>query len=154
MAFFQSDAEKKDDEGSIEFSLAGLFKIMCCVHRKPDNGEKAQLLIISDQLNALNKRLDSIERVVNPQGSLTSGRKSISSRSSMRSGMGPAVGAGIMTGLGVETNLSIVDEDGDDENSMYDGNSQPESEINGIFKSYRISSCFFFLLLKFHEQKF
>jgi hypothetical protein len=104
---------------------------MCCVHRKPDNGEKAQLLIISDQLAALNKRLDSIERVVNPQGSLTSGRKSISSRSSIRSGMGPSAGAGIMTGMAPETNLSVVDEYGDDEDSLYDGDSQPASEIMG-----------------------
>jgi chitin synthase len=63
LSFFQqTSGDKPEDEGSLEFSLAGLFKIMCCVHRKPDNGEKHQLLCISESLTALNKRLDTIER--------------------------------------------------------------------------------------------
>lgn len=60
--FQQTNGDKPEDEGSVEFSLAGLFKIMCCVHRKPETGEKQQLLCISESLTALNKRLDNIER--------------------------------------------------------------------------------------------
>ena len=65
LSFFQqTTGDKPEDEGSVEFSLAGLFKIMCCVHRKPDNVEKTQLLLISESLTALNKRLDNMERLL------------------------------------------------------------------------------------------
>lgn len=62
LSFFQMSGDKPEDEGSIEFSFAGLFKLMCCVHRKPDSAEKLQLMAISDSLTALGKRLESIER--------------------------------------------------------------------------------------------
>ena len=49
------------EEGSLELSFAGLFKIMCCTHQKAVD-EKQQLLRIADTLESLNKRLDVIER--------------------------------------------------------------------------------------------
>ena len=62
LGLFRRTSDKNEDQGSIEFSLAGLFKIMCCVAAKPDT-EKAQLLLISASLSELNKRLDGIERL-------------------------------------------------------------------------------------------
>ena len=59
--FFQSSAMGADEEGSVEFSFAGLFKIMFCTHQKAVD-EKQQLVRIATTLETLNKRLDSIER--------------------------------------------------------------------------------------------
>jgi chitin synthase len=60
--FLSRDGKGKDDEeGSLEFSLAGLFKCMCCTHPK-NSEEKVQLLRIADSLDKLNRRLDNIER--------------------------------------------------------------------------------------------
>lgn len=50
-----------DDEGSIEFSLAGLFKCMLCTHKK-DGEEKIQLLHIAESLDGLGKKLEVIEK--------------------------------------------------------------------------------------------
>lgn len=50
-----------DTEGSLEFSFAGLFKLMCCTHPKSVN-EGEQLLRIADSLDKVTKRLDSIEK--------------------------------------------------------------------------------------------
>lgn len=50
-----------DDEGSIEISLAGLFKCMLCTHQKSTD-EKQQLLHIADSLDTLNKKLHNIEK--------------------------------------------------------------------------------------------
>ncbi|XP_042240833.1 chitin synthase chs-2-like isoform X2 [Homarus americanus] len=52
--------KENDDEGSIEFSLAGLFKIMCCVHPKV-NDERQQLASIANSLDILKKRFETIE---------------------------------------------------------------------------------------------
>ncbi|XP_050718358.1 chitin synthase chs-2-like isoform X3 [Eriocheir sinensis] len=52
--------QQNDDEGSIEFSLAGLFKIMCCVHPKPSD-ERQQLASIANSLDILKKRFETIE---------------------------------------------------------------------------------------------
>jgi chitin synthase len=52
---------KEEEEGSFEFSLAGLFKCMCCTHPKGGE-EKLQLLRIADSLEKLNTRMDNIER--------------------------------------------------------------------------------------------
>nr|XP_045601815.1 chitin synthase chs-2-like isoform X3 [Procambarus clarkii] len=49
-----------DDEGSIEFSLAGLFKIICCVHPRSTN-EHDQLASIANSLEILKKRFETIE---------------------------------------------------------------------------------------------
>lgn len=53
------------DEGSIEFSLAGLIKVMLCTHPKSVD-EKQQLLRIAESLDSLGRRLDTIERFVHP----------------------------------------------------------------------------------------
>ena len=54
---FLYTTDTTETEGSMEFSLAGLFKCMCCVHNKPD--EKAK---IATTLEAIQKRLESIEK--------------------------------------------------------------------------------------------
>ena len=59
LGFLHRD-QQNDDEGSIEFSLAGLFKIMCCVHPKP-NDERQQLASIANSLDILKKRFETIE---------------------------------------------------------------------------------------------
>jgi chitin synthase len=60
LGFFNSSMTDSE-EGSLELSFAGLFKIMCCTHQKAVD-EKQQLLRIADTLESLNKRLDVIER--------------------------------------------------------------------------------------------
>lgn len=64
LGFFKSATGGSDEEGSLEFSFAGLFKIMCCTHQKAVD-EKQQLLHIAQTLDQLNKRLDVIERYLN-----------------------------------------------------------------------------------------
>ncbi|XP_026669106.1 chitin synthase chs-2 isoform X2 [Ceratina calcarata] len=56
-----------DDEGSIEISLAGLFKCMFCTHGQASN-EKQQLVTIAESLEQVGKRLEAIERAVDPHG--------------------------------------------------------------------------------------
>ena len=64
MGFLNGTGSGKDsDEGSIEFSLAGLFKIMLCTHPKSLD-EKHQLLRIAESLDSLSRRLETIERFV------------------------------------------------------------------------------------------
>lgn len=61
LGFLQNGGTSEDDAGSIEISLAGLFKCMLCTHQ--NNGEeKVQLIHISDTLEKLNKRLEHIEK--------------------------------------------------------------------------------------------
>ena len=60
LGFFKN-AGNDSEEGSLEFTFAGLFKSMCCTHQKAVD-EKQQLLRIADTLESLNKRLDAIER--------------------------------------------------------------------------------------------
>ncbi|CAH1115687.1 unnamed protein product [Psylliodes chrysocephalus] len=67
LGFLQNGGENNDDEGSIEISLAGLFRCMLCTHQKAGD-EKAQLIHIGDSLDSLGKRLDHIERVIDPSG--------------------------------------------------------------------------------------
>ena len=55
---------KDSDEGSIEFSLAGLIKVMFCTHPKSVD-EKHQLLRIAESLDSLGRRLETLERFVN-----------------------------------------------------------------------------------------
>lgn len=62
LGFLQGGAgTNNDDEGSIELSLAGLFKCMLCTHKK-DGEEKIQLMHIADSLDMLGKRLETIEK--------------------------------------------------------------------------------------------
>lgn len=53
---------KRDEEdGAIDFSLAGLFRCMLCTHPR-DKSETVHLLQIADQLKEINDRLDDLER--------------------------------------------------------------------------------------------
>lgn len=62
LGFLQGGGGTSDDDaGSIEISLAGLFKCMLCTHQS-NGDEKAQLINISDTLERLAKRLDHIEK--------------------------------------------------------------------------------------------
>lgn len=62
LGFLQgSQGTNDDEEGSIEISLAGLFKCMLCTHQK-DSDEKNQLVHIANSLDQLNKRIHTIER--------------------------------------------------------------------------------------------
>lgn len=60
LGFLHRDGAPDDDEGSLEFSFAGLFKLMCCVHPKP-NHEQEQLASIASSLDILKKRFENIE---------------------------------------------------------------------------------------------
>ncbi|XP_014369974.2 chitin synthase chs-2 isoform X3 [Papilio machaon] len=70
---FLPGVNNNEEEGSIEFSFAGLFKCLLCTHPK-GNEEKVQLLHIASTLEKLEKKLDTIERTVDPHG-LNRGRK-------------------------------------------------------------------------------
>ncbi|XP_044753059.1 chitin synthase chs-2 isoform X2 [Coccinella septempunctata] len=89
LGFLQNGGTNDDDAGSIEISLAGLFKCMLCTHQSPSD-EKAQLIQIADSLEGLSKRLDSIERAVDPVGH-TSRKRSVSasSRGDRHNNLGP-----------------------------------------------------------------
>lgn len=54
-------SKQADEDGAIEFSLAGLFKCMLCTHPS-DKSETVHLLQIADQLKEINGRLDDLER--------------------------------------------------------------------------------------------
>nr|AYU65265.1 chitin synthase A isoform 2 [Atta sexdens] len=78
LGFLQNGAgNNDDDQGSIEISLAGLFKCLLCTHGKP-SAEKQQLVAIAESLEQLGKRLETIERAVDPH-SHVSGRRRASS---------------------------------------------------------------------------
>ncbi|XP_011053054.1 PREDICTED: uncharacterized protein LOC105145297 isoform X2 [Acromyrmex echinatior] len=78
LGFLQNGAgNNDDDQGSIEISLAGLFKCLLCTHGKP-SAEKQQLVAIAESLEQLGKRLETIERAVDPH-SQVSGRRRPSS---------------------------------------------------------------------------
>ncbi|XP_076168647.1 hyaluronan synthase-like protein kkv [Ptiloglossa arizonensis] len=68
LGFLQNGVGSNDDEkGSIEVSLAGLFKCMFCTHGQTSN-EKQQLVAIAESLEQLGKRLETMERVLDPHG--------------------------------------------------------------------------------------
>ena len=119
LGFFKSTTGGSDEEGSLEFSFAGLFKIMCCTHQKPID-EKQQLLRIASTLDTLNKRLDAIERAVDPHGAVIGPtRRRSASRTSARGAIG-AIGP---------DGLASVHEDG--EGSNFNDDSDDESENMG-----------------------
>ncbi|XP_024224435.1 chitin synthase chs-2 isoform X2 [Bombus vosnesenskii] len=77
LGFLQSGVGSNDDEeGSIEISLSGLFKCMFCTHGQTSN-EKQQLVAIAESLEQVSKRLEVIERAVDPHG-VTSRRRASS----------------------------------------------------------------------------
>ncbi|XP_076547550.1 hyaluronan synthase-like protein kkv isoform X4 [Osmia lignaria lignaria] len=66
LGFLQNGVgSNEDEEGSIEISLAGLFKCMFCTHGQTSN-EKQQLVAIAESLEQVGKRLEVIERAVDP----------------------------------------------------------------------------------------
>lgn len=68
LSFLQGGAgENGDEEGSIELSLAGLFRCMFCTHGKTSD-EKAQLTHIADSLTTIQKKIETIEHIVDPHG--------------------------------------------------------------------------------------
>ncbi|KAB0798176.1 hypothetical protein PPYR_09169 [Photinus pyralis] len=81
LGFLQGGGTSEDDAGSIEISLAGLMKIMLCTHQS-DQNEKAQLIQITDVLEKVNKRLESIEKIVDPHGHTHAHRRRSMSASS------------------------------------------------------------------------
>lgn len=56
-----------DEEGSIEFSFAGLFRCILCTHGKT-NDETAQLSHIAESLSTIQKKIEALERAVDPHG--------------------------------------------------------------------------------------
>ncbi|EZA54859.1 Chitin synthase [Ooceraea biroi] len=80
LGFLQNGAgTNDDDQGSIEISLAGLFKCLLCTHGKP-SAEKQQLVAIAESLEQLGKRLETIERAVDPHASGRRRASSVGSR--------------------------------------------------------------------------
>lgn len=68
LSFLQGGAgDNGDEEGSIELSLAGLFRCMFCTHGKTSD-EKAQLTHIADSLTTIQKKIETIEHIVDPHG--------------------------------------------------------------------------------------
>ncbi|XP_078047479.1 hyaluronan synthase-like protein kkv isoform X3 [Augochlora pura] len=78
LGFFQNGVGTNDDEeGSVEISLAGLFKCMFCTHGQVSS-EKQQLVTIGESLDHLGKRLEVIERAVDPHGHASNRRRASS----------------------------------------------------------------------------
>lgn len=66
LGFLQGNVgSNNDEEGSIDISVAGLFRCLLCTHGKTSD-EKAQLIHIADSLDTLRKKMDHIERIVDP----------------------------------------------------------------------------------------
>ncbi|XP_011866715.1 PREDICTED: uncharacterized protein LOC105561386 isoform X3 [Vollenhovia emeryi] len=100
LGFLQNGAgTNDDDQGSIEISLAGLFKCLMCTHGKP-SAEKQQLVAIAESLEQLGKRLETIERAVDPH---SHGRRRASSVGSRTADHLGAIGEGPEDEDGSET---------------------------------------------------
>ncbi|EEB10859.1 chitin synthase, putative [Pediculus humanus corporis] len=69
-----------NEEGSLDISFAGLFRCMFCTHPKTID-EKEQLLRIAESLEEVQKRMENIERHVDPHAA-ASGRRRTTSTSS------------------------------------------------------------------------
>ncbi|CAL4061131.1 unnamed protein product, partial [Meganyctiphanes norvegica] len=81
---FLRSTQDKNDEGSFEFSCAGLFKFMCCVQSRPDV-QSAQLARIAESLDGLKRRFEGIETKIGIEprrrSTISSRRNTVSSRS-------------------------------------------------------------------------
>ncbi|XP_063977240.1 chitin synthase chs-2 isoform X2 [Diachasmimorpha longicaudata] len=89
LGFLQNGSgNNADDQGSIEISLAGLFKCMLCTHGKPSE-EKQQLVAIAESLEQLGKRLETIERAVDPHAHSAVRRRGSSAGSRGGDHLGP-----------------------------------------------------------------
>ncbi|XP_047516301.1 chitin synthase chs-2 isoform X2 [Pieris napi] len=78
---FLQGVNSNEEEGSIEFSFAGLFKCLLCTHPK-GNEEKVQLLHIASTLEKLEKKIENVERVIDPHGQTRSRKLSVGLRGS------------------------------------------------------------------------
>jgi chitin synthase len=70
-----------DEEGSIDISVAGLFRCLLCTHGKTSD-EKAQLIHIADSLDTLKKKLETLERHIDPHAHAHHGRRRTASTGS------------------------------------------------------------------------
>ena len=61
LSFMRKEKDSPEEEGSFEFTLAGLFKCMLCTHPKGSE-EKVHLMRIADNLDRMTRRIDNIER--------------------------------------------------------------------------------------------
>nr|ADR73029.1 chitin synthase [Laodelphax striatellus] len=102
-----------DEEGSLELSFAGLFRCMFCTYPSPVD-EKQQLMRIAESLEAMEKRLDTMEKVMDPNCQLISRRRttSASSRGDHHGGA-----------------LHALTEDPAEEDQMHDDNSDTMSTM-------------------------
>lgn len=50
---------KKEEQGTFDFSFAGLFRCMLCTQPKPD--DQAHFILLSNQLNDISNRLYQME---------------------------------------------------------------------------------------------
>ncbi|CAH0725885.1 unnamed protein product, partial [Brenthis ino] len=78
---FLQGVNSNEEEGSIEFSFAGLFKCLLCTHPK-GNEEKVQLMHIASTLDKLEKKLENVERIVDPHAHSRGRKLSIGMRGS------------------------------------------------------------------------
>nr|XP_034828802.1 chitin synthase chs-2 isoform X1 [Maniola hyperantus] len=78
---FLQGVNSNEEEGSIEFSFAGLFKCLLCTQPK-GNEEKLQLMHIASTLDKLEKKLDTVERIVDPHGQIRGRKHSLGLRGS------------------------------------------------------------------------
>ncbi|XP_039764506.1 chitin synthase chs-2 [Pararge aegeria] len=78
---FLQGVNSNEEEGSIEFSFAGLFKCLLCTQPK-GNEEKLQLMHIASTLDKLEKKLDTVERIVDPHGQIRGRKLSLGHRGS------------------------------------------------------------------------
>uniref|UniRef100_A0A336MER8 chitin synthase n=1 Tax=Culicoides sonorensis TaxID=179676 RepID=A0A336MER8_CULSO len=68
LGFLQGGSgSNQDEEGSIDISINGLFRCLLCTHGKTSD-EKAQLIHIADALTDISKKLDYLEKQVDPHG--------------------------------------------------------------------------------------
>lgn len=82
LGFLQGNVgSSNDEEGSIDISVAGLFRCLLCTHGKTSD-EKAQLIHIADSLDNLRKKLESLERHVDPHAHLHHHRRRTASTGS------------------------------------------------------------------------
>ncbi|XP_047473988.1 chitin synthase chs-2-like isoform X2 [Penaeus chinensis] len=118
LGFLYRNEQPDEDEGSIEFSLAGLFKVMCCVHPKP-NDERQQLASIANSLDILKRRFESIESHMGIAPSARR-RSTMQQRVSLRS-----------------DGVTVINENlEDDESESESGDSGPKEERDDLVNPY------------------
>nr|AUS84047.1 chitin synthase-1 [Tetranychus cinnabarinus] len=67
LSFLNLNPNAKEEEGSIEFSLANLFSCSFCTYPKP-NDEKIHLLKIEQHLSEMTDKLGALEKYLDPLG--------------------------------------------------------------------------------------